>query len=382
MFITPTKMLMNVYHYYKTLNVLIVLSFSVAGCMKCQDDTVNPKDLEKDITLAAQSSRQWTGVAVSNTSRVFANYPNWSPDHSTSVIEVTDTSNMRPYPDEAWNTWADGMSPQDHFICVQSVVIDKNDFLWVLDPANIQRNGEFSGVVNGGVKLLKFNLNTNTVAQKIVFNEPVIKRNSYLNDVRIDEERQVAYITDSNEGALIIVNLQDGSTRRLLDTDPSTKSENKIISIDGTPYRNSQGEFPVIHADGLALTPDRSQLYWRPLTGQSLYRIATDFLLDESLSESELSSKVEKVASYIPPSDGIEFDPNGSLYLTSIEENAIRLFDGKNSTKLFKKTAGLKWPDSFACQGGYLYVTTSQIHISNPTDPYRIYKIKIDSSEP
>jgi hypothetical protein len=37
----------------------------------------------------------------------------------------------------------------------------------------------------------------------------------------------------------------------------------------------------------------------------------------------------------------------------------------------------LAWPDSFAWQGEWLYVTTSQIHYGKkPPGPYRLFKFK------
>jgi hypothetical protein len=72
-----------------------------------------------------------TGVAVSAQDRVFVKF--WSDDHTISVAEVVD-GKLRPFPDEAWNT-KDG--PVDkRWVCVQSVVVDDQDAVWVLDPAS------------------------------------------------------------------------------------------------------------------------------------------------------------------------------------------------------------------------------------------------------
>ena len=351
------------------------LVFTFALFQSCDyNDSGLEVNLDRDILLVATSKMRWTGVAVSRTRR-FACYPNWSADHSVSVIDLTDTAHVVSFPNETWNTWADDSSPADHFICVQSVVADKNDFLWVLDAANPQRDGEYLGVLSGGAKLIKFDLQTNTVVQKIIFPDSVIKRNSYLNDVRIDEDEHMAYITDSNEGALLVVDLLQENTRRVLYSDPSTQSENKILFVEEMPFKNANGEFPQIHVDGIALS--ETHVYYRPLTGEGLYRIPKYALNSEGMSEMELRWHVEKLGSF-PPSDGMVFGFYDELYLASIEENAIRAYGHGNYTRLVKKRDDLKWPDSFSLgSDGYLYFTTSQLHLQRPTEPYKLFKIKV-----
>lgn len=350
----------------------VFFGFAALYFAACNDDDDDNNGPVGEIEEVASASRRWTGIAVSPSSRVFANYPNWSADHTLSVVELVN-GNEVPYPNEAWNAWMVETDPAAHFICVQSVFADRNNRLWVLDPANAQRNGEYLGVVPGGAKLVQIDLQTNSVVKTIVFEEPVIKRNSYLNDIRIDEDDNIGYITDSNEGALIVVDLASGKARRVLDADPSTKSENEIIEVEGTVYRNAQGEYPVVHADGIALSPDRAYLYWRALTAKSLYRIETRFLRDET-AEATLSTHVENLGTF-PPSDGMIFGQDGKLYLTSIEENAVRVYEGGETAPLVVKDDRLKWPDSFAVGAdGALYVTTSQIHIPDPGEPYRIFK--------
>jgi sugar lactone lactonase YvrE len=355
----------------------LIVSFILSATFSCSDDNNEPTG--RTLQPVANSTTQWTGVAISNNQRLFANFPNWKPSHTLSVVEVTDTSNITPYPNMEWNTWTSELNPTEHFICVQSVFVDRQNFMWVLDPANPQRMGEYIGVVPGGAKLIKIDLNTNAVVQKIIFTEPVIEKKSYLNDIRIDEDKQIGYITDSNAGALVVVDLKTGAARRYLSLDPTTKSENRILKVEGMEVRNEKGEYVNFQSDGIALNPDRTFLYWRPLTGESLYRLPTSLLNDPNVTDSTLSARVEKIGNF-PPSDGMIFGNDGRLYLTSLEENAIRVYEeGGRSTRVISSSEDLKWPDSFAVgPDGAIYVTTSQIHIKNPTEPYRIFKIDVD----
>lgn len=128
-----------------------------------------------------------------------------------------------------------GANYQNHFIGVQSVVIDSAgmytcsdstialilmfvDRLWVLDTGRVMsENGTVVPASYGGPKLVGINLTNNTVFQTIVFSTTAAPADSYLNDVRFDlrpnitaSGKGVAYITDSSlEGrtGLITVDL-------------------------------------------------------------------------------------------------------------------------------------------------------------------------------
>src|SRR3954451_17011738 len=79
---------------------------------------------------------QLTGVTVSKRGRLFVNYPRWSDIYLNAVVEVLPDGSARPYPDEPWNGWdRKPATASEHFVCVQSVVADENDSLWVLAAA-------------------------------------------------------------------------------------------------------------------------------------------------------------------------------------------------------------------------------------------------------
>ncbi|MBO2009916.1 L-dopachrome tautomerase-related protein [Hymenobacter negativus] len=350
----------------------------LAGCSKDSEGDITPQvpSLNVALTPVATSTVQWTGVAVTREGRVFANFPRMETDTIPYSVAEVSGAQATPFPDAAWNTWDRMMSPTNKFVCVQSVYTDANNFLWVLDAASPQMRG----VVPGGAKLLKFDVATRQVVQRIDFNdETVVYPTSYLNDVRIDTQNNFAYITDSNAGALIVVNLATGRTRRLLGNHPSTKSEKLIITAEGRVWRNQAGELPDIDSDGLALSPNRDYLYYHALTGRTLYRIATQYLRDEALPQSQLAQRVETVATTNPP-DGMAFDATGNLYLTDVENNAVTRITSSGEFQVVAQNAQLKWPDSFSvATDGSVYVTTSQLHIPRRerTEPYRILKLAV-----
>ena len=333
--------------------------------------------------VATFPKQQVTGVTVSPQGRVFVNFPFWSDDHTLSVAEIVD-GKPKPFPDEAWN--GKNGPPEGRWVCVQSVVVDDQGVLWILDPASPKTEG----VVKGGPKLVKVDLSTNKVVQTISFDETIAPTRSYLNDVRVDTKTGHAFITDSGAGAIVVVDLKTGQARRLLADHPSTKAEpGTEIVVDGMKIIDPKtGKAPEFHADGIAFDKEGSWLYYHPLTGVTLYRIKTEHLLDETLSEAQLGAKVEKIAT-TPKPDGMLEAPNGSVYLTAFEKNAIVRFDPdtRKVTTIIEDDL-LQWPDTLAWgPDGKLYVTTSQIHRmpkyhggrSKQKGPFAVYRLEVPS---
>jgi sugar lactone lactonase YvrE len=329
--------------------------------------------------VASFANQQVTGVGVSQKSgRVFVNFPLWSDDHLLSVAEIVD-GQPRPFPNEEWNKPGD---PGSHFVCVQSVVVDEEDNLWILDPAA----PKMQEIVKGGPKLVKVDLRTNQVVQTIPFGEDIAPKKSYLNDVRIDTAANVAFLTDSGKGAIVVVDLKTGKARRLLEGHKSVEAEKDVkLTVDGKALINQETKSaPQIASDGIALDVKNGYLYYHALTARTLYRIQTAALIDANLSSSALESKVETVAQ-TPAPDGMLEAADGSIYLTDIEGSAIAKWNvATNKVEPVIADKRLLWPDTLAWgPSGELYVTASQIqHMARfnsgkttRTEPYKLWKV-------
>jgi sugar lactone lactonase YvrE len=348
------------HHFHKLFAISIFTLFlSISNVQYCQNNNFQ-------LTEFAYSEYKWTGVAVSQERRVFVNFPRWSTI-PYSVCELVD-SQLVTYPNAEWNTWTGSTPPENHFVCVQSVYIDDEDFLWILDPASIGGN-----VVEGGAKLLKVDLETDSILQIIYFNSSITSGESYLNDIRVDTERNFAYITDSGKGAIIVVNLANGTSRKLLDRHYSTKAEFSTLVINGHTINFE------IHSDGLALDSDRNFLYYKALTGNSLFKIETEILRDTTLTNIEVENSVEFVIETLP-CDAIEFHPDGKLFFTAIEDNAIYYLTPSLEFEIAFTDNRLKWPDSFSItSNGEIYVTTSRIYF--PPGPHGLFIITQSSTD-
>lgn len=324
---------------------------------------------------------QITGVTVSKTGRMFVNYPLWSTTYKYAVAEVAPNGSVKPYPDAAWNSWKEGQDPKNKWVCVQSVVVDDKDRLWVVDPASPMQNG----VYKDSHKVVCINLTTNK-PERTFSMAGVVGSDSYLNDIRVDTKREVAYVTESKQGGIIVMDLKTGKSRLMLAGDKSVKADPAYKFIqDGRELRDNKG--PVkFNSDGLALTPDGNVLYYKPLSDNKLYRIKTEFLRDPKLGDKDLSAKVEDLGKFTS-TDGMIIDQAGYLYMGDMQNYVLyrlHLPDMKRENLVSSRTL-LQWPDTYSLHDGYLFVSTSQIqHMaknnggkSTRTSPYQVLKVKI-----
>lgn len=315
----------------------------------------------------ATFDHQATGVTVTEDGRIFVNFPRWSEDVPVSVAELMHDGTVRPYPDEDWNSWRNvsmgKISPQDHFVCVQSVVADGRGSLFVLDPAA----PDAEKTVKNGPKLVQIDLAGNRVKRVYQVGPEVAGPASYLNDVRFAPDGRFAYITDSGApGGLVVIDLGSGKSWRVLSDDPSTTADLGVtVMTDGKPLRRPDGRQPLFNADSLALSPDGRTLYWKALTGNKLYKIDTAVLQQAATDPNAAAGKAEKVAD-VEPTDGLWMDRQGRIYLSSMADNAVKVLDPESGRVTpYIADARLRWPDTFS-QGpdGMLYVTASHIQDS------------------
>jgi len=334
-----------------------------------------------------------TGVSVSATGRIFVNFPKWGDEVPATVVELVEGV-PKPYPSPEWNSPSSDTDPEA-LVSVQSIVVDPVDRLWILDTGSPL----FQPTGHGGPKLVCVDLDTDEVAQVILFDEHVALPTTYLNDVRFDLRRNeagVAYITDSSDqgrNGIIVVDLATGDSWRRLDDHPSTKAEPAdrfAPVVEGRVFRERTPEGDVspvaMGADGIAISPDGSRLWYCPLASRHWYSVSTDALVDRRVSDEDVAATVVDEGDKGGGSDGLETDDAGHLYATSYEHNAVlrRLPSGELQTVAHDER--LLWPDTMSVAAdGYLYVTANQLHRQAKyqggadlrTYPYYLFRVGI-----
>ena len=245
------------------------------------------------------------------------------------------------------------------------------------------------GIVEGktipnAAKLVKINLRTNKV-ERIY---PVAGLNPpegfALNDVRIGA--RYAFLTESGLGSIVIIDIETGAARRVLDKHPSTKPEPQtVVRIEGRKVLDEKGEPKKMPVNNLELTPDGQYLFYKPSFSYNWWRVATADLTNANLSEAQLGMRVEKSFEAMP-TGGTTMDAAGNFYLMDLERRAIWQQKPDGSLRLVIRDERIIWGDaSDVSADGFLYVPMSQNNripgfnnnVNQVEKPYRMYKIKI-----
>jgi len=327
------------------------------------------------------------GLSVTSDNRVFVAFPNYDGGGQYALMEVV-KDKLKPYPDRSWNTKSQAIDRKDHFLRIQDLFVDSEDDLWVLDskpaPAGDIFKSDKSNQKTGVFALIKINTKTNKVERVYDF-KGLNKSVSALNDVRVDPQRQIAYLSDPGQAAIVTLDLVTGRIRTLLAKSDYTLADNITLVYDGQKMIDQKGHPFSSNVNGIALTHDGKYLYFKPINKVELFRIETGYLRDTTISEQQLAAKVEN-AGRVGITHGLIADKTGNIYLTSSEQYAITYITPEGRLKVLVKDKNLLWPDSMGIGGdGYLYISCSQLQ-KLPTwnhgqdrrqYPYKAYRIKL-----
>lgn len=347
----------------KTLIALGMLSiFSSASMAKPQ------------LEIVAKLTTRPANPAVSETGRVFfSQHPLDGP--SIKVVELLKNGDITPFPSAEFNR------ELGNVIGIKAV----KETLWLLDMGSDKISPQ----------LVSWNIVSNQLQKKIPIPANVCRDNSFLQDMAIDTQRQIAYIADMTRGdligvshpAIIAVDLVSGETRRLLDNHP-TFAPGEPMSIDQQVVAHAGGDGKItplqLGLNPIAISPDDQWVYYGSVNGKDLWRIASADLANHSLSAAELAAKPERYASKAN-SDGIIADDQGNIYITDVEQHGIGVANSKGYHLLVKDKELLNWADGLAMgPDGYIYATVNQLHkhpalnsgVNNSQPPYYLVKFQ------
>jgi sugar lactone lactonase YvrE len=247
---------------------------------------------------------------------------------------------------------------------VLGILSDSSGIVWILDNAmGTDRVPQLVGWDS-----------QQNILHKTISLADVTPTGSFINDLRIDETTQTAFITDPAGGdnaALIVVDLESGEARRVLEGHYSVTPEPIDLFVEGNPLliRTQERTYqrPHVGVDAIALDPNNEWLYYGALHGTSLYRIRTADLTDSSLTDAALGERVEKYADK-PICDGILMDGAGNIYLGELAANAIGVITPNGEYRRLFQDDRLSWVDDFefSADGQTIYAVANRLHLSAP----------------
>jgi len=356
--------------FYKRFTILIVSLFTLSVIpMSGFTQPFHSDNLE---VVAEFGKSQPIGVSVSSDNRLFVSFPKREP-YLYGLTEIINGKRVA-FPDHEWNL-KNGQE-ENSFINVQDIYVDTKDQLWVLDS-----KPSFSGQF----KLVQIDLASNQVKNIYRF-EDLAKDKSALNDVRVDTEKQLAYLSDPGQATIVVLDLKTGKTRLALQNQPMTlATPNFSLSYEGRQLANKNRNIFKSNVNGVALTKDNKYFYFRPINGLNLYRIETKYLSDADLDDPTLAKHVENLGETVV-CHGMEADASGNIYLTSSTDYSIKYLTPEGQLITLVQDSRLIWPDSLGISSdGYLYVSSAQVNrlpqwndgVDKTTFPYRVYRVKL-----
>ena len=316
-----------------------------------QEDTANAA---AQLTPALRSADLvFNGITRSKDGRLFSPFQRQEKGKGLELGEWKDAKPVA-YPDEAWNAWKSGEDPAKAFVAVNAIRIGPDGDLWVLDKGA----PEFGAApLPGGAKLVRIDLRENRVA-KVYPLDAATTEKSFVDDFRFNGRN--VYLTDAGQPGLIVLDLDSGKLRRVLDGHWSTVAQRPLTG-ENEVLIDPKKKPVAIHADQLEVSPDGSIVYYQPCTGP-LYRIATKWLDDAKASDEERARHVSIHAGTVA-TGGTAIDAAGNIYASDTDALRILKIAPDGATSTLVQDPRLVWVDAmWIDEDGGLWIPAAQMN--------------------
>lgn len=347
--------------------LLILAAIGMASCSAAGSTLVTvaapPMQIEEppESGLWLPTDRRPSGVVVGDEG-VFLSVPRWDGGAWTLARWEPDA--------EEWRPWPPGLSqdPEDGAHALHSVNglhLDAEGRLWVLDNARINLGPH----AEGAAKLVVLDTATGQERWRHVFDEesaPVGR--SFLNDLAVDPDRGVVYITDTGmggPGALVVLELFTGRAWRTLVGHPSLQADpDEEMRIDGevaTVGRDGERVPWRVGANPIALVDAGERLLFGAMTHRTLFQIEARWLREPHTEE----ARVEAVSAWGQRgmADGMAARGDGTLLLTDVEQGTVRCHrEGEPAVPILEEGRASFPVAVFAPEGPWVYFTANALH--------------------
>ncbi|HET6981982.1 MAG TPA: L-dopachrome tautomerase-related protein [Myxococcaceae bacterium] len=314
-------------------------------------------------------------IAVVGTRLFVALHPLGAPE--TKLLELLPGGRRQPYPSGVLSR---------SFTAVTALDADVAGGLWILDAGGEGKPARLTG----------WNIGDERRIRALRIPVTALGSNSWLCALAVDRAHQVAFVADRSRAdwtgdshpALLVVSLESGETRRLLEDHPALEPDAMPITVDRRPLAHRELDGTVeklrLGVGQLALDPAGTFLYLAALNGGAVWRVRTRDLLDPALAPEELATRVESYAER-PSGTGLVAWDDGRVVLADVENHALRLVSSSAQVVLVQDSQ-LQWPDGLA-RGpeDWVYVTVNQLNLhpalnrgeEESRPPYGVFRTRV-----
>jgi sugar lactone lactonase YvrE len=268
--------------------------------------------------------------------------------------------------------WVDGESVpfpsadpdiQRRFDGAMGINVDRQGRLWIVRPGGMRQTIS---------DLIAIDIDTREVVYEHTF---APQDAQYSQDFRITADGGTLFFADTGLSMFIpayigVFDVASRQFRKVLVDHPSVAPQDwKMITASGKPHDLGNGLLDFrVGVDGIALSADDEWLYYAAMTNDSAYRIRTEYLLDESLSDEALAGKVDFLGKK-PSSDAIELDAEGNLVITNCMLGGLSRITPEGRHETLVLNPEVSWPDSVTvARDGSIYYTDS--HLASLLGPF------------
>jgi sugar lactone lactonase YvrE len=291
------------------------------------------------------------GVKVAKDGTSFVTTPRWLdakvPASLSRVVKRGGKSVLEPWPSAKQNDLATSGGLRNAL----GMAVDSRNRLWVLDMGNVAGEDK---VPDGAIKLVIFDIASGREVKRHAFPDGVVDRaTSFINDLVLDEDRQIAFISDSGvrggsptPSGIIVYDLTTNTSRRVLDKHASVQNDlARPLKVNGEDV--FPGKPLAVGINGVTLSADRKTLYWSITSGDGIYSAPTAALLDAKLTADALAKSVDGPIRIDGGSDGLVTDRKGRIIVTNLTRNSVLALDPKSKTlTTIAEGTDMIWPDT------------------------------------
>ena len=393
------------------------LAASAAGDAR-RDECNDPKG---KVHLEVYAELTQSGIAaitqMQNGQMIIGYHPFYLTPTSVQVATLNaDRRSSTPYPPAGSGLLQSCRKPDGSFLpaqngrydfCLDWVLgfhADANGILWILDGAKSTEKATGAGTVRPAAlhaKYVGWDTKTNKLF-KILDLDSVTIASSQHNDFAIDLKHGAQgtliaadeAVGDADNAALVVTDIATGTSRRVLHGDSHVIANPDPIRWVAQAGQPAAAWDLGVGVDGITLDKKQEWLYFAPLSGYEMYRVRMTDLLNTTLSDAQLSARIEFYA-HKPYNGGLTIDEDNNLYLTEVGRHAIGIIPpDTREYRVYASDPQMIWPDGVTyLSDGHMYSGAAQLiqtetfqsnatpsGNANNAPPYRIYRFRPEAA--